>query len=318
MRILCISGGGFQALYGVLLLEALEARDGPLKDCFDLFSGTSAGALVATAAAMGRPMAELREAFIQRGEEAFRRRRISSPRNLLRFLSTARYDQAPLARLVAELAGDARFADLDRLLAVTATRLADGGAILFEPGSHGHVRIRDAVLASAAAPTMFPAVDIEGALHADGGIFANAPDLLAMELAIRSGYSAPDVSMLSIGSMNACPPLGEPQDPDMGVIDWIRGNRVFRTMIGAQAAVTARMMSGLLGDRYLRIDADPSFPGRSDVALDKADAKAVAAARAAAGMSIPHLDAWRPLAGASREFFKAAPNRAVDESRSRA
>lgn len=302
MRVLCISGGGFQALYGVLLLEALEERDGPLRDSFDLFSGTSAGAIVAAAAAMGRPMAELREAFIQRGSEAFQRRRISSARNLFRLLSTARYDQDPLARLVNELAGDARLADLDRMLAITATRLADADAILFEPGDHGHVLVREAVLASAAAPTMFPAVAIGGALHADGAMFANAPDLLAMELAIRSGAAAADVSMLSIRSMNSCPPLGEPGGADMGVLDWIRANRVFRTMIGAQAAVTARMMSALLGERYLRIDADPDFPGRSDVALDKADAKAVAAARTAADMSRHHLDAWQPVAGARRGF----------------
>lgn len=293
MRILSISGGGFQALYGVLLLEELEARQGPLKDGFDLFCGSSAGAIVATAAAMGRPMAELREGFVLRGEQAFRRHRISNPRNLLRFFSSARYESAPLAQLVEELAGDARFGDLDRVLAVTATRLNDGGAVLFEPGTHAHVLVREAVLASTAAPTMFPAVNVDGALHADGGIFANAPDLLALELAIRSGAPAAEIEMLSLGSMNACPPLGEPADPNMGVLDWIKGNRIFRTMIGAQAAVTARMMKGLLGDRYLRIDADPGFPLRGDVALDKAGSKAVEAAMMAAELSMPELDKWR-------------------------
>lgn len=98
--------------------------------------------------------------------------------------------------------------------------------------------------------------------------------------------------MLSLGSMNACPPLGEPGDADMGVLDWLRGNRIFRTMIGAQAEVTGRLMRGLLGDRYTRIDADPEFPLRQDVALDRADAKAVAAARMAAHLSLPELEAW--------------------------
>lgn len=147
-------------------------------------------------------------------------------------------------------------------------------------------------MASTAAPTMFPAVRVDGALHADGAIFANAPDMLALDLALRAGLPAEEISMLSIGSMNACPPLGEPVDADMGVIEWLRGNRIFRTMIGAQAELTARLMSGLLGDRYTRIDADPGFPLRNDVALDKADAKAIAAAQLAAGMSLPRLAAW--------------------------
>lgn len=292
MQILSISGGGFQALYGVLILEELEARQGPLKHAFDIFCGSSAGAIVATAAATGVPMSELREGFITRGAEAFRRRRIVNPRNLLRLFSAARYESAPLAELIAELAGETRFRDLDLTLAVTATRLNDGAAVLFEPHSHGEVLIREAVMASTAAPTMFPAVPVDGVLHADGGIFANAPDLLALELAIRSGANASEVSMLSLGSMNACPPLGEPSDPNMGVLDWIKGNRIFRTMIGAQAQVTARMMAGLLGDRYLRIDADPNFPLRADVALDKADSRAATAAIMAANLSMKELDAW--------------------------
>ncbi|MBV0891026.1 patatin-like phospholipase family protein [Paracoccus sp. Z118] len=292
MRILSVSGGGFQALYGVLLLEALEERRGPLKEEFDLFCGSSAGAIVATAAAMGVPMSELREGFMSRGREAFQRRKGRSARNLLRLFGSARYEAGPLTQLIAELAGETTFSDLDVPLAVTAARLKDGAAILFEPRSHPGLLIREAVLASTAAPTMFPAVAVEGVLHADGAIFANAPDLLALDLALREGALAADVSMLSVGSMNACPPLGEPPDADMGVLDWIRGNRIFRTMIGAQAQMTARLMEGLLGGRYLRIDADPGFPLRGDVALDKADAKAVEAATMAAGISMPMLDEW--------------------------
>ena len=60
MKILSISGGGFQALYNVILLEELEKLAGPVKNSFDLFCGTSAGAIVAAAGARGMPMADLR------------------------------------------------------------------------------------------------------------------------------------------------------------------------------------------------------------------------------------------------------------------
>lgn len=292
MKILSVSGGGFQALYNVILLEELEKRAGPVRDSFDLFCGTSAGAIVATAAARGIPMAELRAGFEQRGAEAFRRRSIAGPRDLWRVFGRSRYMAGPLKALVGEVAGEARFADLDVTLAVTAVRLRDGAAMVFSNRSSPDVALHDAVLASAAAPTMFPAVPINGELHADGAIVANAPDLLALELALGAGARPDEVSMLSLGSMNACPPLGEPTDPDMGVLDWLRGNRIFRTMIGAQAQVTSQLMSSLLGARYTRIDADPGFPLRSDVALDRADAKAVAAASMAASQSLPQLEAW--------------------------
>ena len=204
----------------------------------------------------------------------------------------------PLAALVEEIAGDATLGELEVPLAVTATRLHDGAAVVFNNQTAPETKLHDVVMASAAAPTMFPAVPINGQLHADGAIFANAPDLLAMELALRSGARADEISMLSLGSMNACPPMGEPGDPDMGVLDWLRGNRIFRTMIGAQAEVTSRLMKGLLGERYTRIDADPTFPLRGDVALDRADARAIAAARMAASLSLPDLEAW---AQASRD-----------------
>lgn len=300
MKILSISGGGFQALYNVILLEELEQLAGPVKDSFDLFCGTSAGAVVAAAAARNIPMAELRAGFEKRGAEAFRRRSIAGPRDLWRVFGRSRYMAAPLKMLLDEIAGDVTFAELDVPLAVTAVRLRDGAPTVFSNQTSPEVKLGDAVMASAAAPTMFPAVSIKGELHADGAIIANAPDLLALELALRAGANADEVSMLSLGSMNACPPLGEPADPDMGVLDWLRGNRIFRTMMGAQAEVTRRLMSSLLGERYTRIDADPGFPLRGDVALDRADAKAVAATRMAASLSFPELEAWvRSGAGSS-------------------
>lgn len=292
MKILSISGGGFQALYNVILLEELERLAGPVKNSFDLFCGTSAGAIVAAAGARGMPMADLRAGFEQRGTEAFCRRSIAGPRDLWRLWGRARYVTTPLEALIGEIAGETTFAELDAPLAVTAVRLHDGAAVVFSNRTSPEVRLRDAVMASAAAPTMFPAVPINGQLHADGAVFANAPDLLALDLALREGARPEEISMLSLGSMNACPPLGEPDDPDMGVLDWLRGNRIFRTMIGAQAEVTSRLMGGLLGDRYTRIDADPDFPLRGDVALDKADDRAVAAARMAASLSLPDLQAW--------------------------
>lgn len=112
----------------------------------------------------------------------------------------ARYLAGPLAALVGKIAGAASFADLDVPLAVTAVRLHDGAAVIFSNKTFPEVKLRGAVMASAAAPTMFPAVPINGQLPADGAIFANAPDLLAMELALRGGARADEISVLSLRS----------------------------------------------------------------------------------------------------------------------
>lgn len=298
MHVLAISGGGFQAFYGVLLLARLEEQVGPLADRFGFFCGTSAGAIVASAAACRMPMATLVEGFAARGAQAFQAQRTGWGRDLFRRFHTAKYDSEPLSVLVREICGDRTFADLPRTLAVTATRLDDGAAILFDSQSYPDVSVHDGVMASAAAPTMFPAVFVGGQLYADGALFANAPDLLAFERTHTWHHQRrQDITMLSIGSMNNSPPLTEPLDPDMGVLGWIRGNRIFRTMVGAQADMTARLAHGLMGERYTRIDADPTIAGREHIGLDKATPASVAAITRAAEASYPEVDAWAQQQG---------------------
>ena len=293
MRILALSGGGFQALYTVRLLERLERENGPLLGVFDRFCGTSAGAIVASAAACGIPMSELAEGFVERGALAFRPRRGLWGRDLWLRFSTAKYNSAPLAALITEAVGIRTMGEMEGRLAVTATRLRDGTPLLFTSTTHPRERVRRLVLASAAAPTMFPAVRVAGDLYTDGALFANAPDLLALDWAAREAPEGlAECRMLSIGAMNRLPPLTEPEDPDMGVLDWLRGNRVFRTMMGAQAVMTEHLAQGLMGERYTRIDAPTDFALRHAVALDRADDLAIEAARMAASISAPALNAW--------------------------
>lgn len=197
MRVLAISGGGFQAFYGVLLLEHLESRIGPLADHFGFFCGTSAGAIVATAAACRVPMAELSQGFVTRGVEAFQPRVTGWGRDIWGRFRNAKYPSQPLSALVRDVCGDRTLADLPQTLAVTAARLDNGSAVLFDSESYPTVSVHDAVMASAAAPTMFPAVKVDGHLYADGALFANAPDLLAFERAHTWAASATTTSPCS-------------------------------------------------------------------------------------------------------------------------
>lgn len=53
MRVLSLSGGGYQGLFTALNLMRLEEEAGPLSDSFDAFVGTSIGAIIAAADADG-------------------------------------------------------------------------------------------------------------------------------------------------------------------------------------------------------------------------------------------------------------------------
>lgn len=82
-RILALDGGGVRGIVTVAFLERIEAvlRErhgaGPgfrLADYFDLIGGTSTGALIATALALGMSAAEVRRFYLELAPSAFRRR----------------------------------------------------------------------------------------------------------------------------------------------------------------------------------------------------------------------------------------------------
>ena len=78
-RILSLDGGGIRCLLGIEILVALESRLAELtgdsgrriSQHFDLVAGTSGGAIVATAIALGAPMVEIRDFVIANARAMF-------------------------------------------------------------------------------------------------------------------------------------------------------------------------------------------------------------------------------------------------------
>lgn len=296
MRILSLSGGGFQGLFTALVLGRLEDEDRlALRDRFDAFAGTSVGGIIASAAAVGMPMSELARVFEKEGVRIFSDRpapitNAAVARDFVRFVGRSKYDGAHLGRIVGSYCGEARLGDLDRPLLLPAVRLADGAPVLFTPHSHPDTLLREAVMATCAAPIIFPPVMVAGALHADGALFANCPDGLALDYATGDlGAPLADVRILGVGAMNQSPPLSEPANPNMGALAWMMENRIFRTVISSQSMITQQAVARELGERYQRVDADPEGPGRQHVGLDVADERARAAIRTAADACWPRL-----------------------------
>lgn len=302
MRVLSLSGGGFQGLFSALCLNHLEQETGqPLNKMFDMFAGTSVGAITATAGAVGMPMSKVVDIFEKQGVKIFSGRpapvtSTAIARDFMRYVNKAKYDGGELNRVISAYCGGMKMGDLDTPLLITAVRLHDGEPVVFTRETHPDVLISDAVMASAAAPMMFPPVMVNGSLHADGGLFANCPDHLALAYAKGGlGADVSDVRMLSVGAMNKCPPLTEPTSPNMGVMGWLSENRIFRTIISSQAIMAESMVRAEIGQNYMRVDACSEGPGRAHVGLDVADEKSVKAIQIAAEscydeiMSCEHL-----------------------------
>ena len=129
-------------------------------------------------------------------------------RNPFRLLYRPRYAKEPLRRAIDALFGqhaDTRLTAISTPLAISTVDTGTGAPLILLSGGLAGKRgsdfpLRDALLATSAAPTYFPVHQVAGRSFVDGGLVANAPDIVAVTETIRHfGCNLNDVRVLSIG-----------------------------------------------------------------------------------------------------------------------
>ena len=304
LRVLSLSGGGFLGLYTAIVLEALEARAGmPLARRFDLLAGTSIGGVLGLALAFEIPMSRLVRLFKEQGPAVFSSRALPSGAvsrllDLSRSVLGPKYTgEALRAALQADI-GDRRLADALHPLVIPAVDVERCQTKVFKtphaPASKGDGDLRavDVAMAACAAPAYFPAVPVGGRLYADGGLFAVAPDQVALhELEHFMGIDPERVSMLSIGTATAHYRPAEGVHDDSGAVGWLADGRLVLTLLSVQQQHVQAMLEDRLGDRYLRLDAD--WPPDAGLGIDVATPEAVATLSGLARATVREANAQR-------------------------
>lgn len=299
-RILSLSGGGFLGLYTISVLGALEEELGrPIATCFDLIAGTSVGGILALGLAADVSAAKIVNEFETNGQAIFSARAKPRPGlqswlDLRRSLFSSKYDGHALRGSIERIVGcDTKMGDLKHPVIVPAVNLTKGEPQVFKTPHHANfvrdrnVLVADVAMATAAAPSFFPIAQVGDELFADGGMYANSPDGLALheaEYYFRIGVD--DVRMLSIGTTTAKFSFPHGRALRAGILAWAKDQDIFEVMIGAQQINTIAMLKQRLGDNYLRIDA---FRGRAQeeiLALDVATLSAQRTLRALAEASV--------------------------------
>lgn len=317
-QILSLSGGGYMGLYTASVLARIESQTGrPIADAFDLIAGTSVGGIVALGLSAGRTAAEIEKAFVDDGDKIFPSGRpavgwLRSGLHVLTGMPRSRHDPAPLRAVVERIVGaDARMSDLSTPTVVTAVNLTRGRPRVFKTGHHESyttdwkLDVADVALATSAAPTYFPIHRIDDELYADGGMFANSPDMVALHEAEHFlKRDRGDIRVLSIGTTTAAFAFSASIRLDLGSLGWMRNQRLPTVMIGSQQAMTNDMMGHMLPGAYLRIDHEQSPDQRRELALDCASPQAKRNLRAAATASAQEVSK-NPLLRAMLEH--AAP-----------
>jgi predicted acylesterase/phospholipase RssA len=316
-RILSLAGGGYLGLYTACILAELERRaEVPLGRHFDLIAGTSVGGILALGLAFEVPAAETRRLFIEHGARIFSTRPLAN-RAVGKLLDLARsvwgpkYSGAALERALAEHLRDQTLADALHPVVVPAVNVTTSMTKIFKtphsPKSRGDEAVRavDVAMATCAAPAYFPSRKIGRQLFADGGMFAVAPDLVALHEAEQfMDIDLGDVSMLSIGTATLQYRPAERIAADDGAVGWLSEGRLVLTLISVQQQHVQAMVQDRLGGRHVHLDA--VWPARAGLGIDVATPAAARVLQELARDTLDHADP-RLL---ERLFLLPAPRRA--------
>jgi len=303
-RILSLSGGGYLGLYTAVVLAGLEQRAGePLGRRFDLIAGTSVGGVLAMALAFEVPLQRIVELFRFRGGEVFSPRRLPSGAvtrliDLTRSVLGPKYSgQALRAALQAEF-GKRKMSDALHAMVIPAVDISSSATKVFKtphvPASRGDeaLPVVDVALATCAAPAYFPSVQVGDSLYADGGLFAVAPDQVALHEAEHfMGVDVASVRMLSVGTATAGYQPAESVEADAGAVGWLTDGRLILTLISVQQQHVQAMMEDRLGDRYMRLDAQ--WPPQGGLGIDVATPAAAAMLEAMGQDTLAQVPAHR-------------------------
>jgi patatin-like phospholipase/acyl hydrolase len=299
-QILSLSGGGFLGLYTACVLAELEAQARkPIAHCFDLIAGTSIGGIIALGLAKGTSAESIRDAFIDGGPRIFSTKRppqgtLGRRLALLDNATSAKYCSCALRNTIEALVGkDTKIGQLAHRVMIPTVNLTKGSPQVFKTDHHPTFQrdwklpIVDVALATSAAPTFFPLHQIGGELFADGGLYANSPDDLALHEAEHFlNQARSDISMLSVGTTTAKFSFSNSGETDLGWMGWMDNQRLPRVMISSQQLNAEYMMRHRLKDNYLRVDHQQSPEQERFLALDVASAGAISDLKALAESSV--------------------------------
>ena len=299
-QVLALSGGGFLGLYtAAVLAELEEINKRPIASCFDLLAGTSIGGIIALGLAAGSSASRIKSVFESNGQRIFGNKpppmsKLEAIRDIAQGTFFSKYETSVLRETIESIVGkDKRIGELKHAILIPSINLSKGSPQIFKTPHHKdfrldlNLRVVDVALATSAAPTYFPLAQIGDSLFADGGLYANSPDLLALHEATHF-FKANEghMRLLSIGTTTAQFSFGHPQKMNFGIKDWFTGQRLMNVIIASQQKSVDFMLRHRLGERYVRLDAVQSKEQERTLGLDVATDEAQKTIRALASTTV--------------------------------
>lgn len=291
-RILSIDGGGIRGIIPAKVLADLEyelqekAPGTKLYEHFDLICGTSTGAILAIAIALGIPSVDLVDFYKKNAKAIFPRFILKCLPSKSRAFFSAIYSNKKLLKTLKQIYTEANegttplLKDLKTRVCIPSFNGNDGAINVLKTKHHPDytrdykLPAHDVAMSSASAPIYFPPHSFsfknefgsgQNVNMIDGGLFANNPALIGLfEATDKLGYDLSEVSLLSLGTGKGKQIIKRSWRPK-SIFYWLFPNpRIVDIVLDTQAQITEQYIAFLnralakknLSFDYLRIQQD--------------------------------------------------------------
>lgn len=264
-KILSIDGGGLHGVVPLAVCIAIEERTGKqLKDIFDLFVGTSTGALISGAAlrgivkdreelspkGFGIKAEDILQIYFDQaknifGEEA--KSRLSFKIPVLDVNKYPTYEAKGLKTVINNVFGGGgvtKLGNTEKLLSISSYDVSSRKPHFFSSWKpeYKNLEIGDAVMASSSVPTTHPLHEIKGKKFTDGGVFASNPAMYALTEGL-SLFGQEKLILVSLGT-GTPPKAREQQEPPEDTALWWLKN-IFNIFLDGQEESTHQALTTL-------------------------------------------------------------------------
>ena len=267
-KILSIDGGGIRGVVPAHILSRISKKLGiDIADHFDMIAGTSTGAIIAAGIACGKAPEQFVSLYKENGPNIFTGVKSLWP-EILKPMLHSRYCNKPLGELLKDILGDIRLGDINKPLILPATDIGQGRVHVFKSCyskefiRDPEVLVRDAVLASCAAPSYFDPARVSEYLLADGGLWANNPSLVAViDAHYRLNIPFENINILSLGTGHARTYYGVNANKAWGLIRGWKGPAFIDMILSLQSqSIHNYLLLLLKKEQVLRLDFESDKP----------------------------------------------------------
>ena len=251
-KIICFDGGGVRTIAALVFLKKLEAESGKkTSDIFDMFIGTSAGALNAACFAFGGFSADKVKKYWSKNytDKIMKSSFFWDKASLVQ--ARPRYENEGKVEVLNEIFKSNTLSQSNKPFLCYAYDIEKRSHVVFDSINTPDVTFIDAIGASSAAPMYFPTYQMDDkAWMIDGSIITNNPTLIGYSYS-KKILETNNIKILSLGSGQNKNKIDGDMSTKWGGVGWLR-NDIMGMLLDSE--IHNDISNELFSDNYLRVN----------------------------------------------------------------